>query len=209
MSGVAQESRPVLPRGCAGAPIAPLAWPLGVSARRGFATGMRGEGAGSQRTSPPFGVIGVGGRTSGSSSRKRRTRRTGSRPSWPQKPSARMGDVRSAGQPTRSERCPPCRRVGVVARREERSSVVDAARLRSTCLRSRRRCCRLNGHVGRRALRNLPRFLCPGAESNRRHADFQSAALPTELPGHPPPLVAGGSHLSRAPRRVNSGPPPW
>jgi hypothetical protein len=50
---------------------------------------------------------------------------------------------------------------------------------------------------------------CPGAESNRRHADFQSAALPTELPGHPPPLLAGGSHLSRAPRRVNSGPPPW
>ena len=24
---------------------------------------------------------------------------------------------------------------------------------------------------------------CPGAESNHRHADFQSAALPTELPG--------------------------
>src|SRR5688572_26521395 len=24
----------------------------------------------------------------------------------------------------------------------------------------------------------------PGAESNQRHADFQSAALPTELPGH-------------------------
>ena len=24
----------------------------------------------------------------------------------------------------------------------------------------------------------------PGAESNCRHADFQSAALPTELPGH-------------------------
>ena len=24
----------------------------------------------------------------------------------------------------------------------------------------------------------------PGTESNRRHADFQSAALPTELPGH-------------------------
>ena len=23
-----------------------------------------------------------------------------------------------------------------------------------------------------------------GAESNRRHADFQSAALPTELPNH-------------------------
>src|SRR5919108_4079658 len=28
---------------------------------------------------------------------------------------------------------------------------------------------------------------CPGAESNHRHADFQSAALPTELPG----LVSG------------------
>lgn len=25
---------------------------------------------------------------------------------------------------------------------------------------------------------------CPEAESNHRHADFQSAALPTELPGH-------------------------
>ena len=24
---------------------------------------------------------------------------------------------------------------------------------------------------------------CPGAELNHRHADFQSAALPTELPG--------------------------
>ena len=25
---------------------------------------------------------------------------------------------------------------------------------------------------------------CPGTESNRRHGDFQSPALPTELPGH-------------------------
>ena len=25
---------------------------------------------------------------------------------------------------------------------------------------------------------------CPGAELNHRHADFQSAALPTELSGH-------------------------
>ena len=24
---------------------------------------------------------------------------------------------------------------------------------------------------------------CPGTDLNRRHADFQSAALPTELPG--------------------------
>jgi hypothetical protein len=27
------------------------------------------------------------------------------------------------------------------------------------------------------------RWWCPGTELNRRHADFQSAALPTELPG--------------------------
>jgi len=32
---------------------------------------------------------------------------------------------------------------------------------------------------------------CPGAESNHRHADFQSAALPTELPG---PIVCGRSN---------------
>lgn len=25
--------------------------------------------------------------------------------------------------------------------------------------------------------------ICPGTESNRRHVDFQSTALPTELPG--------------------------
>ena len=25
---------------------------------------------------------------------------------------------------------------------------------------------------------------CPRAESNHRHEDFQSSALPTELPGH-------------------------
>jgi hypothetical protein len=27
-------------------------------------------------------------------------------------------------------------------------------------------------------------FMVPRAESNRRHEDFQSSALPTELPGH-------------------------
>ncbi len=29
-----------------------------------------------------------------------------------------------------------------------------------------------------------PNWWCPGAESNHGHADFQSAALPSELPGH-------------------------
>src|SRR3989442_13311551 len=32
-------------------------------------------------------------------------------------------------------------------------------------------------------------YWCPGTELNRRHEDFQSSALPTELPGHP----AGGT----------------
>ena len=29
----------------------------------------------------------------------------------------------------------------------------------------------------------------PGAESNHRHKDFQSSALPTELPGHVKPVI--------------------
>ena len=37
---------------------------------------------------------------------------------------------------------------------------------------------------------------CPGAESNHRHADFQSAALPTELPG----LPAGGTDCEDLPK---------
>src|SRR5262245_20276861 len=32
---------------------------------------------------------------------------------------------------------------------------------------------------------------CPGAESNHRHRDFQSRALPTELPGRPAARQAG------------------
>ena len=32
--------------------------------------------------------------------------------------------------------------------------------------------------------RASPQIWCPGAESNHGHADFQSAALPSELPGH-------------------------
>ena len=33
----------------------------------------------------------------------------------------------------------------------------------------------------------------PGAESNHRHKDFQSSALPTELPGQDCPLYANCS----------------
>src|SRR4051794_9123156 len=43
---------------------------------------------------------------------------------------------------------------------------------------------------------------CPGAESNHRHADFQSAALPTELPGRREArletlAVSGGAYRRR------------
>ena len=41
---------------------------------------------------------------------------------------------------------------------------------------------------------------CPGAESNHRHCDFQSHALPTELPGHI------GNGQERAPSRIGEGP---
>src|SRR5215467_8844598 len=37
--------------------------------------------------------------------------------------------------------------------------------------------------VRARRLADLGRW-CPGAELNHRHTDFQSVALPTELPGH-------------------------
>ena len=36
---------------------------------------------------------------------------------------------------------------------------------------------------------------CPGAELNHRHSDFQSLALPTELPGHCPALRPGSAGL--------------
>ena len=38
-------------------------------------------------------------------------------------------------------------------------------------------------HSKRQTAATGRRLRCPGAESNHRHADFQSAALPTELPG--------------------------
>src|SRR5579862_9337031 len=38
---------------------------------------------------------------------------------------------------------------------------------------------------------------CPGAESNHRHCDFQSHALPTELPGRLNPRDARGKRKRR------------
>jgi hypothetical protein len=40
---------------------------------------------------------------------------------------------------------------------------------------------------------------CPGAESNHRHEDFQSTALPTELPGR---ILRLSQNLARRERRV-------
>src|ERR1700752_4822780 len=51
---------------------------------------------------------------------------------------------------------------------------------------------------------------CPGAESNHRHCDFQSHALPTELPGHAAErawrLEAGGRFIVGADRPVYPSP---
>src|SRR5436309_11162375 len=41
---------------------------------------------------------------------------------------------------------------------------------------------------------------CPGTELNRRHTDFQSVALPTELPGH-----RRTRHFSEIPRAPQHG----
>src|SRR5437763_11588459 len=37
------------------------------------------------------------------------------------------------------------------------------------------------------------KWWCPGAELNHRHTDFQSVALPTELPGHGGGLIEMGA----------------
>lgn len=47
---------------------------------------------------------------------------------------------------------------------------------------------------------------CPGAGSNHRHCDFQSHALPTELPGHTSgaeKAAASGRFIERSERRVH------
>ena len=46
------------------------------------------------------------------------------------------------------------------------------------------------------------RVWCPGPESNQRHADFQSAALPTELPGRPDGETPANRRLPRSSRFI-------
>jgi hypothetical protein len=48
---------------------------------------------------------------------------------------------------------------------------------------------------------------CPGAESNHRHCDFQSHALPTELPGHPGHHEAGSQPIAHAIRPIKHAHP--
>ena len=57
----------------------------------------------------------------------------------------------------------------------------NGALLRPTAVHTARRYPKPRHKVSRRFLRNK---WCPETELNRRHADFQSAALPTELSGH-------------------------
>ena len=47
---------------------------------------------------------------------------------------------------------------------------------------------------------------CPGADLNHRHADFQSAALPTELPGRFAAFGGPPPHLQSAGRGPEEGP---
>src|SRR5438876_6568751 len=47
---------------------------------------------------------------------------------------------------------------------------------------------------------------CPGTELNRRHTDFQSVALPTELPGRPGRRNREGT-LAESAKTDGAGPP--
>src|SRR5215218_10293514 len=53
-------------------------------------------------------------------------------------------------------------------------------------------------------LRRIEKEWCPGTELNRRHRDFQSRALPTELPGHRGAGRLRGGRVSPAGRRKSS-----
>src|SRR4029078_6268449 len=68
------------------------------------------------------------------------------------------------------------------------------------CTGQLKRCCKrkVERPVKRLRLRWFEKPWCPGAESNHRHHDFQSCALPTELPGRQNPPETGGQ--GRAPR---------
>src|SRR5436305_4768366 len=47
---------------------------------------------------------------------------------------------------------------------------------------------------------------CPGAELNHRHTDFQSVALPTELPGHGGGLIEMGARPVQRIPALHRGP---
>src|SRR5689334_9448587 len=51
-------------------------------------------------------------------------------------------------------------------------------------------------------------YWCPGTELNRRHEDFQSSALPTELPGHPAGGRCGAEDNTRAAKTFRGLPHP-
>ncbi len=55
----------------------------------------------------------------------------------------------------------------------------------------------------------MKRYWCPGAGSNHRHRDFQSRALPTELPGHSRSGRASPSKRAALPNRRSLRCPPF
>lgn len=74
--------------------------------------------------------------------------------------------------------------------------------------RFRAGCARWDDHARKASLFNAwENEWCPGAESNHRHCDFQSHALPTELPGRPGARCAvrvGGGDIEAVAEPVQS-----